>query len=97
MIQSALRFGIQKAAMREVSPDDMRATVGQHIEHLLAESPDRQLSAQIRSAIKDPQSIIEIRSGKLVQAVTPDMPLRELLPPESAQVEITVSKPHVGG
>ena len=97
MIQSALRFGIQKAAMRKVSPEDMRVTVGQHIEHLLGENPDRQLSAQVRSAIKDPQSIIEIRSGKLVQTVTPETPLRELLPPESAKVEITVSKPHVGG
>ncbi|MFC1526389.1 hypothetical protein ACFL6X_06220 [Candidatus Latescibacterota bacterium] len=97
MVQTALRFGIQKAAGTAMSPKELAGTVGQHIERLLETGGDPQLAGQIRAAVNDPQAIIEIRSGKQVQTVTPGMPLRELLPPKTAEVEITVSRPHVGG
>ena len=40
---------------------------------------------------------IEVKSGKSVQTATPDMPLRELLPHVTEDVQITVSQPHAGG
>ena len=97
MFQTTLRYGIQKATETEVEPTELRTTVGQQIEYLLDESEDAQVSSQVRQAMRDPQSTIEVRSGKSVQTATPDMPLRELMPPEGENVEITVSQPHVGG
>ena len=97
MIQTALRYGIQKAADDVVEPEDLQATVGQEIERLLEETRPGQVSSQLREALKNPQSIIEVRSGKQVQTVTPDTPVRELLSPDTDQLEITISQPHVGG
>jgi hypothetical protein len=96
-MQKTLRYGIQKAAQAELSAQDVSTTIGQQIELLLAASQDAQINGQVRSALKDPQSIIEIRCGQQVQTVGPDTPLRELLSPEAGEVEITISKPHVGG
>jgi len=97
MIPTQLRFGIQPAAAATVTSDALQTTVGQQIEALLADTAEPHVASQIRQALKDPQAIIEVRSGKQVQTATPNMPLRELLPPEDAPLEITVSRPHVGG
>ena len=97
MAQKILRYGIQKAAEGLLTKEDFKTTIGQQIEKLLGGTGDTQVSGQVRSTLKDPQSVIEIRSGNRVQTVTPDMPLREILSPESGELEITVSKPHVGG
>ncbi|MBT4504001.1 MAG: hypothetical protein HOC74_40095 [Gemmatimonadetes bacterium] len=97
MANKTLCYGIQKAAEGLLEEGDLRTTVAQQIEKLLEGSGDGQISAQVRAALKDPQSVIEIRSGGQVQTATPDMPLREVLSPESGELEITVSKPHVGG
>lgn len=96
MFQASLRLGIQKATQIQVEPRK-GATVGEQIEHLLAESEDEQIASQIREALRDPRCTIEVRSGKTVQTATPDMPLRELLPHGHEDVQITVSQPHAGG
>lgn len=96
MFQASLRYGIQKATQIEVEPTSA-ATVGQQIEHLLTESADEQVTAQIRRALQDPHCTIEVKSGGAVQTATPDMPLRELLPHAHEDVQITVSQPHAGG
>ena len=97
MAQTSLKLGLQQAAARPLVKEDLRATVGQHIEGMIQDSDNANVAGQLRAALKDPQSVIEIRSGKTVQTATPDMPLRELLSPGTGEVEITVSKPHVGG
>ena len=97
MVQKTLRYGIQEAAVGVISEDDFQTTIGQQIEKLLADTQDSRISGQVRSTLKDPQSVIEIRSGSQVQTVAPDMPLRELLSPGAGELEITISKPHVGG
>ena len=97
MFQTTLRYGIQKATETDVEPRELQTTVGQQIESLLDESGDPLITDQIRRAMRDPQSTIEVKSGKRVQTATPDMPLRELIPPDGHSVEITVSQPHVGG
>ena len=97
MLDTSLRFGTQLAVDVSLSPDRLGSTVGEQIERLLRATPNKQISTQLRAATKDPNSIIEIRSGKQVQIATPNMPLRELLSPEAGDLEITVSKPHVGG
>ena len=97
MLQTSLRFGIQEAATATLSPKDLRTTVGQQIEQLLADAQDPKVAGQVRAALKNPQSIIEIRAGKQVQTVSPEVPLRELTSVESGELEITISQPHVGG
>ena len=97
MVQTALRYGLQKAAVGTLSGGDAGKNVGQHVEQLIQVTQDPQLSGQLHSALKDPQSVIEIRCGKQIGTVTPQMPLRELLSPEAGAIEITVSKPHAGG
>lgn len=98
MLQTILRYGIQKAVEGCVSPKELKTTVGEHIRSLLDETEQGgRAVGQIREALKNPQSIIELRSGKQVQTVTPDMPLRELLPGNTEEMEITISQPHVGG
>ena len=97
MFQAALRYGIQKATTAEVMPEGTTNTVGEHIDHLLRETDDEQVAAQIRRALSTPNCIIEVRSGDTVQTATPDMPLRELLPQSAQEVEITVSQAHAGG
>jgi hypothetical protein len=96
-MQASVRYGIQKAVQATVATADPRVTVGQQIEQLLRAAPNPQLQGQVLAALKNPQSVIEIRCGSQVQTVSPDMPLRELLSPEAGEVEITVSQPHVGG
>jgi hypothetical protein len=96
-MQASLRYGIQKAAQTTVTTADPATTVGQQIEQLLRSTANPQLQGQVLAALKNPQSVIEIRCGTQVQTVSPDMPLRELLSPEAGEVEITVSQPHVGG
>jgi len=97
MAQSSLKLGLREAAARPLVKDDLKATVGEHIERMIQDSPDANVAGQLRAALKDPQSVIEIRSGKTVQTATPGMPLREMLSPGTGEIEITVSKPHVGG
>ena len=96
MIQTALKYGIQTAAEDTVpSKGELSATVGQQIQTLLEDIEGHQ-AERIRSAVKDPQATIELRSGDDVQVVTPDTPLRELVAAEG-EMEITVSLPHAGG
>ena len=96
MIQTALKYGIQTAAEDTVpSKGKLSATVGQQIEMLLRDIEGKQ-AERIRTALEDPQATIELRPGDDVQVVTPDTPLRELVPAEG-EVEITVSLPHAGG
>jgi len=97
MFKTTLRYGIQKATEAAVEPRTVHPTVGQQIESLLDTSEDPQVAGQIRDALRDPQSTIEVRAGGRVQTATPDMPLRELLPPDGEEVQITVSQPHAGG
>ena len=97
MFQAALRYGIQQATTVEIAPQGTGATVGEHIDHLLSETEDDHGAVQIRRALADPNCIIEVKSGQSVQTATPEMPLRELLPQDSQDVEITVSQPHAGG
>lgn len=97
MLQASLRYGIQKAAEGVAVKEDNALTVGQQIEQLLDATTDGHVGSQVRSALQDPQAIIEFHSGQQVQTVTQDMPLRELLAPAAGAFEITVSKPHVGG
>ena len=97
MVRASLHYGIQPAAESVVEGSESRITVAEQIEGLIANCSDPALSGQLRSALKDPQSVIEIKCGNQLQTATPDMPLRELLVPEAGEVEITVSKPHVGG
>lgn len=97
MFQASLRYGIQKAMESDVEPEELCNTVGQQIEYMLDESEDPQVTAQIRQALRDPQATIEVKSGSQIQTATPNMPLRELLPPNSENIEITVSQPHAGG
>ncbi len=97
MFKTTLRYGMQTATEVKVEPDGVHRTVGQQIESLLDDSEDPQVVARIREALGDPQSTIEVRSGKSVQTASPDMPLRELLPPDGEEVQFTVSQPHVGG
>ena len=97
MFQTKLRYGIQEAAVRPLEGDEISTTVGQQIEKMLEKSDDPRLCTQIQRALEDPQSTIEIRSGKRVQTATPGMPMRELLGADSGELEITVSQPHVGG
>lgn len=98
MLQTTLRYGIQKAVEGSISPKDLKTTVGEQIRSLLDKTEQGGSGVgQIREALKNPQSIIELRSGKQVQTVTPDMPLCELLPGDTEEMEITISQPHVGG
>jgi hypothetical protein len=97
MFKTTLRYGMQTATEVKVEPEGVHRTVGRQIESLLDDTRDPQVAGQIRQALKDPQSTIEVRSGKRVQTASPDMPLRELLPPDGEEVQITVSQPHVGG
>lgn len=96
MFQASLRYGIQKATKIEVEATS-GATVGEQIEALLEHTEDEHVAGQIRRALADPRCTIEVKSGKSVQTATPDMPLRELLPHETEDVQITVSQPHAGG
>lgn len=96
-MKAELRYGILQAAVKEVVAPKDSTTVGQQIEELLKVSGDPRVNKQIGAALMDPNSIIEIRSGEQVQTVNKDMPLRELVTPETGAVEITVSQPHVGG
>ena len=98
MFQTTLRYGIQEAMKGIIAPEEIKTTVGEQIYYLLKESKQEdRVADQIRQALKDPQSIIELRSGKQVQIATPEMPLREILPSETGEIEITVSRPHAGG
>ena len=97
MISTTLRYGIQKAASDIALAENPRATVGQHIEQILQQTSPGQVTDQLHAALENPQSIIELRAGAQVQTVTPDTPLRELLPADAEELEITVSQPHVGG
>jgi len=97
MLDTSLHFGTHKAAEAVVPLDKLANTVGELIECLLDADSDKRDRPQIRAAAKDPNAIIEICSGEQVQIATPNMPVRELLSPESSKLEITVSKPHVGG
>lgn len=97
MFQTKLRYGIQQAATLPIEDDQLQTTVGRQIEQLLEGAEDPRMGAQIQEALKDPQSTIEIRSGKRVQTASPDMPLRELLATDSDDLEFTVSQPHAGG
>ena len=56
-----------------------------------------QVVGQIRRALADPRCTIEVKSGQNVQTATPDMPLRELLPQKTEDMQITVSQPHATG
>lgn len=94
---ATLRYGIQQAAQTALAEADAHTTVAQAIAELLRSSSDDEVAGQVRAALDDPLSIIELRSGKQVQTVNPDVPLRELLSPEAGQVEITINQPHVGG
>jgi len=38
-----------------------------------------------------------VKSGQNVQTATPDMPLRELLPQKTEDMQITVSQSHAAG
>lgn len=96
MFQASLRYGIQKATQIEVEATS-GTTVGEQIEALLEQSQDEHVSGQIRRALADPHCTIEVKSGGSVQTATPGMPLRELLPHETEDVQITVSQPHAGG
>lgn len=96
MIQTALKYGIQTAAEDAVpSKSKLSATVGQQIDLLLRDIEGNH-AERIRTALGDPQATIELRAGDTVQVVTPDTPLRELVPAEG-ELEITVSLPHAGG
>jgi hypothetical protein len=97
-MQASLHYGLQQAAQAQLSEQQvMRATIGDQIQTLLDKSPDAELASQVRDALKDPMSVIEIRSGDQVQTATRDMPLRELIAPATGELEIVISKPHVGG
>ena len=96
-MQTILRYGIQKAAENEADPQKLKKTVGEQIKYLLEQEKEGPATAQILEALKSPQSIIEVRAGAVVQTVSPDMPLRELLPVDGDELEIAVSQPHVGG
>ena len=96
-MQTMLRYGIQKAAEAPLTSEAVNETVADQINRLVSQSADPHIADQLRSALKDPESVIEVRSGDQVQTATPDMPLRELLTPGMGELEITVSKPHVGG
>ena len=97
MIQTALRYGIQTAGEEAFEAEDLKTTVGQQIQSLLEDRKPDRVTNQLREALKNPQSIIEVRSGEQVQTVTPDTPVRELLAPDSDELEIAVSQPHAGG
>lgn len=97
MFQASLRYGIQQASQTQVQPGRLARSVGEQIDLLLDNSADPQVAGQIREALKDPGCVIEVRSGRHVQTATPEMPLRELLPPGGDNVEITVSQPRAGG
>ena len=94
---ATLRYGIQPAAQNALGNLSPQTTLSQAIEDLMRTSADEGLNAQLRAALQDPQSVIEIRTGKQVQTATLDMPMCELLSPEGAPLEITVSQPHAGG
>jgi hypothetical protein len=94
---ATLRYGIQQAAQTALGEAGPNTTVAQAIEELLRSSKDPWVADQVRSALGDPLSIIELRSGKQVQTVNPEVPLRELVSPESGQLEITINQPHAGG
>lgn len=94
---ATLRYGIHQAAQTSLAGADAKTTVAQAIDELLQSSQDEELSEEVRAALADPLSIIEISSGKQIQTVNPEMPLRELLSPEAGQVEITINQPHAGG
>ena len=94
---ATLRYGIQEAAQTSLAEANANTTVAQAIAELLRSSQDFQLNDQVRAALDDPLSIIEIRSGNQVQTVNPEVPLRELISPEAGQLEITINQPHVGG
>ena len=96
-MHATLRYGIQPAAQTALTEADGHTTVAQAIEELLRSAQDEQVAGQVRAALDDPQSIIEIRSGKQVQTVNPTVPLRELISPGAGQLEITINQPHVGG
>ena len=95
---STLRFGIQKVAEDPAVQHLSGETVGSEINRLLQEpTADNLLATQVKEALNNPHTIIELRSGKQVQTVAPDMPLREVLSPRTGAFEITISQPHAGG
>ena len=95
---STLRFGTRKVAEDSSGKRISSATVSSEIGRLLQEqSLDEVLTTQVKDALNNPHSIIELRSGKKIQTVTPDMPLREVLAPGTGTFEISISQPHVGG
>lgn len=99
---ATVNLGIQSVAQTALDFSDPNITVGEAIVRTLGDAQDEERAEQTRTAIAAPQSIIEIRCGKLIQTVTPDIPLRELLKPEQlesgpSRLEFTVSQPHVGG
>ena len=96
MIRTEVRMGIQTASEGELEIEEVSRTVGEHIASLNKETVGP-AADRLRAAMQNPQSTIELRSGDKVQVVTPDTPLRELLPPDGSKLEITVSEPHVGG
>ena len=96
-MQTTLRYGVQKAAEGPLSGEAVNETLADQINRLVSTSSDPHVAEQLRSALRDPDSVIEVRSGDQVQTASPSMPLRELLTPGMGELEITVSKPHVGG
>ncbi|MEW6755571.1 MAG: hypothetical protein AB1505_32025 [Candidatus Latescibacterota bacterium] len=96
-MQAALRYGIQKAAEVPVAAQDLDLTVGEQIERLLAGAADNRLQGHIRRALKNPQSVLELRCGQKVQTVTAGMPLREVVTSRTQVLEIVVNQPHAGG
>lgn len=97
MIKTKLSYGMQEAVDTVLQPEQLDTTVAEHIQALLQQDGNAQVSEQIRAALNDPQSIIELRSGEQVQTASAGTPLREILPPDAGELEITVSQPHVGG
>ena len=51
MVQTALRYGLQKAAEGTLSGGDAGKSVGQHIEQLIQMTQDPQLSGQLRQIL----------------------------------------------
>ena len=95
---STLRFGIQKVAEDSVVENVSKETVRGAIDRLLEQPHIRpDLADQVRQALAHPHTIVELRSGKQLQTVGPDMPLREVLPAKIGAYEISISRPHVGG
>jgi hypothetical protein len=96
MIRTQVRMGIETASEGTLKIEEISRTVGEHIASLSLEAAGP-AADRLRAAMQNPHSTIEMRSGDTVQVVTPDTPLREVLPPDGSKLEITVSEPHAGG